>query len=426
MGLAIAVLALFGVLGQEAAKERPYIWTPKLGPEPKLTGPGVLGFRPAHAISYRVTATGRGVIKYTAERLPPGVTLDPVTGVLSGSVGFPGQFRFRLTATSREGKDTRDMRLVVEDQVALTPPIGVWVDTPEAVQSLNERLAPSGWTLAIAKAGDTATAAAIEQARLRLGLRLGNARPETAAYLAFEGGDVGRLDTELRKRRVAPILHSYAVPPLEQAADIPAPLHVWRVGTPEPTWDSISKAFTLDPWVPYVRPGRFIDPGPLYVGALGLTPSEQVTQVTLWSLLAAPLILATDPRQLDGFGLSLLTNSEVLAINQDPTGKAARLTFAAGDFEVWSKLLEDQTLAIGVFNKGNGEAKCTLDFLDPSVRKVEVRDVWRQEKVRMKANILPLEVRAHGAMLFRTNKNVEFRFRVGHDPKPPRKKDGGG
>lgn len=88
-----------------------------------------------------------------------------------------------------------------------------------------------------------------------------------------------------------------------------------------------------------------------------LTPDEQYTHITLWSLLAAPLLIGCDMTQLDDFTLGLLTNDEVLAINQDPSGKQA--IRMQGDqpvsVAILARPLADGTMAVGLFNRGQYE-----------------------------------------------------------------------
>jgi hypothetical protein len=119
-----------------------------------------------------------------------------------------------------------------------------------------------------------------------------------------------------------------------------------------------------------------------------------------------------DAATFEDFTLSLLTNQEVLAINQDSLGNQARLTNTVGEFEVWSKSLDDGGMAIGIFNKGDKESESTLEFVSV-VGGVRLRDVWRQNKVGLKKNAVTFKIPRHGVRLLRTNKIAEFRLRVG-------------
>ncbi len=119
----------------------------------------------------------------------------------------------------------------------------------------------------------------------------------------------------------------------------------------------------------YAQPGRWNDPDMLVVGWVGwgpalhpthLTPNEQYTHISLWSLLASPLLIGCDLTKLDDFTLNLLTNDEVLDVNQDPLGMQAHRVFKRDDVEVWARPLEDGSLAVGLFNLGEDEAPVTV------------------------------------------------------------------
>src|SRR6185437_3468969 len=140
------------------------------------------------------------------------------------------------------------------------------------------------------------------------------------------------------------------------------------------TWRSMSSnGFTQDKWAPYAGPGHWNDPDMLVVGQVGwgprlhptgLTPDEQYTHITLWCMLASPLLIGCDMTQLDDFTLSLLTNDEVLAVNQDPLGKQAARVAKNGDLELWAKDMEDGSKAVGLFNRSKAETKVTANWSD--------------------------------------------------------------
>jgi alpha-galactosidase len=136
-----------------------------------------------------------------------------------------------------------------------------------------------------------------------------------------------------------------------------------------------------------------------------LLPSEQYTHISLWSLLSAPLLIGCDLDKLDAFTLNLLTNDEVLAINQDPLGKQARRIFTDGLVQVWAKPLEDGSTAFGVFNLGEGETTYQLDLTKLGISlagKAKVRDTWRQTEVKLAKGktTLPVQLKAHGCELY--------------------------
>src|SRR5581483_7836247 len=109
-----------------------------------------------------------------------------------------------------------------------------------------------------------------------------------------------------------------------------------------------------------------------------LTANEQYTWVTLWSVLDAPLVFGGDMTQLDDFTLNLLTNDEVIAVNQDELGKEAVPVSKSGKLEVWMKPLADGSKAVGLFNRGEEDTEVNVNWADLSLRgEHKVRDLWR-------------------------------------------------
>ncbi len=92
-----------------------------------------------------------------------------------------------------------------------------------------------------------------------------------------------------------------------------------------------------------------------------LSPNEQYTHIGFWCLLASPLLIGCDMTQLDAFTLGLLENDEVIGINQDPFGRQAARISQNGMLEVWAKDLEDGSKAVGLFNRGSGEATVAVN-----------------------------------------------------------------
>jgi alpha-galactosidase len=133
-----------------------------------------------------------------------------------------------------------------------------------------------------------------------------------------------------------------------------------------------------------------------------LTPDEQYTHVSLWCLWSAPLLLGCPIEKLDAFTLSLLTNDEVLAVNQDALGIQAGKVAEAGFGEVLAKKLADGGLAVGLFNKGPmaGEVAVTWSALGVTGRR-GVRDLWRQKDLGVFEDRFAAQVPAHGVVLVR-------------------------
>jgi alpha-galactosidase len=157
-------------------------------------------------------------------------------------------------------------------------------------------------------------------------------------------------------------------------------------------------------------PGAWNDPDYLLLGYLwngkggtsptSLSPNEQYTQVSLWCLVTAPLIFSGDMNRLDAFTLSLLSNDEVLEVDQDPLAKAALRVAKAGQGEVWAKAMEDGRKAVGLFNRGSREEKVTVKWSDLGItgRQI-VRDLWRQKDLGTFDEEFSAPVGRHGVVL---------------------------
>ena len=162
----------------------------------------------------------------------------------------------------------------------------------------------------------------------------------------------------------------------------------------------------------YGGPGAWNDPDYLLLGWLSdwkggtartpLTPNEQYTHVSLWCLLAAPLIFSGDITRLDEFTLSLLTNDEVIDVDQDPLGKPGRRVAKKGDLEVWARDLEDGSKAVGLFNRGEAEAEVEAVWPEVGVSGPQlVRDLWRQKDLGVFRDKYKASVPRHGVVLVR-------------------------
>lgn len=160
----------------------------------------------------------------------------------------------------------------------------------------------------------------------------------------------------------------------------------------------------------WAGPGGWNDPDNINIGHIitrggqlaptPLTPNEQYTWMSLWSLMAAPLFFGGDMTKLDDFTLNVLTNDEVIAVDQDTLGKQAAPVAKTGDLEVWAKDLEDGSKAVGLFNRGEQESDITARWSDLSIRGPQVvRDLWRQKDIGRFENEFTAKVGRHGVML---------------------------
>lgn len=206
--------------------------------------------------------------------------------------------------------------------------------------------------------------------------------------------------------------------PIENAPALSRLACLWRTtGDIEDTWASISRiGFSQEPWQQFMSPGHWNDPDMLQVGRLGkpnsdearfaptrLTADEQYTQVTLWCILSAPLMISCDLEHIDSFTKGLLTNDEVLAVNQDPSAQAAhRLVCTDGSGEVWHKRLADGALAVAFFNTDKRRRVLRISLRELGVHTpCRVRDLWRRIDVGVVGEYMSVELDSHGAAFFR-------------------------
>jgi alpha-galactosidase len=170
--------------------------------------------------------------------------------------------------------------------------------------------------------------------------------------------------------------------------------------------------YSKDSLYRYGGPGGWNDPDYLLLGYLSnwkgetvptpLTPNEQYTHVSLWCILSAPLIFSGDITRLDDFTLSLLTNDEIIEVDQDPLGKPGYRVSKTEDMEVWMKPMEDKSIAVGLFNRGEKSKMVTALWTDLGIKgKQKVRDLWRQKDLGNYSDKFSSEVARHGAVMVR-------------------------
>jgi alpha-galactosidase len=159
----------------------------------------------------------------------------------------------------------------------------------------------------------------------------------------------------------------------------------------------------------WTKPGHWTDPDMLVIGKVGwgpnihdtrLTPHEQITHITLWTIQAAPLLIGADMAQFDPFTTALMTNHEVLEVNQDVLGRGGSRVWQEHRLEVWVKPLADGTKAVALFNRGLQAASVTARWSDVGVSgRQPVRDLWLQRDLGTFDDRFTTNVAAHGAVL---------------------------
>ena len=150
----------------------------------------------------------------------------------------------------------------------------------------------------------------------------------------------------------------------------------------------------------YSGPGHWNDPDMLEVGNGGMTDTEYRTHMSLWSLLASPLLAGNDVRDVKPSILEILLNKEVIAVDQDKLGKQAVRVSKQGDLEVWSRPLADGSTAVGLFNRGADPAKITAKWSDLGIKgSKKVRDLWAHSDGGKVSGEYSADVPSHGVAM---------------------------
>ncbi|WP_369831718.1 hypothetical protein [Caulobacter sp. HMWF009] len=175
------------------------------------------------------------------------------------------------------------------------------------------------------------------------------------------------------------------------------------------SWDALFEQFgRLERWNPYRIPGCWPDADMLPLGVLQLgkrstffTPDEQQTLMTLWSIARSPLIMGGDLRKLDGPTTALLTNDEVLAVNQ--RSKDNRPLFNTGGLIAWhARAPASEAHYLALFNTLESKATVSVDLASIRVtRPVPVRDLWARKADGIARDRLERALPAHGSALYR-------------------------
>lgn len=151
--------------------------------------------------------------------------------------------------------------------------------------------------------------------------------------------------------------------------------------------------------------GLYDRPGPAKRNAHGCTDTEYRTNMSLWCLLAAPLFTSCDLRDMNDVTREILTNTEVLAVNQDPLGSQARRIIKDGDLEVWAKDMQDGSKVVGLLNRSMETKTMTLRWQDLQITGPhKIRDLWLHKDLGTAVNEYGAQVPGHGCLLLRVSK----------------------
>ena len=171
-------------------------------------------------------------------------------------------------------------------------------------------------------------------------------------------------------------------------------------------------AFKNAGYAAYAKPGAWNDPDYIQIGYVGsafggglpvhtnLTPNEQYAFMSMWSLLAAPLVYSADLSKLDKFTLNILCNPEVIEIDQDPLGEAAKAIRKTEESFILIKNLEDGSKAVGLCNNGEIPINMTLNWPEANIKgKQVIRDLWKQKNIGIYQGKYSVMVPRHGVVM---------------------------
>ncbi|XP_065177533.1 uncharacterized protein LOC135808292 [Sycon ciliatum] len=182
-----------------------------------------------------------------------------------------------------------------------------------------------------------------------------------------------------------------------------------QLGDINPTWHSwtciLESNIQFDS-MRYAGPGHYIMPDIMEVGN-GMTTAEDISHFSLWAMIAAPLIAGNDVRSMSKTTLDILTNEEVIAVNQDPQGKPGRRIYQSENktAEVWSRQLYDGNYAVVLFNRDNStEQAITLQWSYvglPNDQPASLRDLWLHKELGVKMSNYTSQLPPHSVLMMK-------------------------
>jgi len=196
--------------------------------------------------------------------------------------------------------------------------------------------------------------------------------------------------------------------PVVRAEHVREYAQMWRIS--DDFWDEwamLEAQFVrLENWNPWRRPGAWPDADMLPLGRLALgdrdtrfTPAEQKTVMTLWAIARSPLIMGGDLRHLDAPTLALLTNREVLAVNQASTDNQPH--FVMDGTRVWTARAANGDAYLALFNTGKAEREVGFKLAPLGTDSAEVTDLWTAQKLGRHTGSFAATLPSHGAGLYR-------------------------
>ncbi len=443
------------------------ILTPKAGDAPRFNGPKAFGVRPGNPVFLRIPVSGAKPLEVKVENLEdvPGLKFNPSLRLVEGRVGRSGVYPLKVTASNAAGRAVREIKLVVGEKLALTPPMG-WNSwnafahdvsaekirrTADAFERLG--LADYGWTYILVDDGWQIKADAEEPHRDKDGRQLANGRfrdmKALAGYVHSKGLKIGLYSSpgpvtctgyegSLGHERVDARTYAewgydflkydwcsygniakgetvelkYLYPYLTMGRHLRScgrdivhyacaygfgNVATWGASVNAQCWRTTRDLFDfwggvlaamdeMDDLWRFASPGGWNDMDMMVVGDVHwsggrtrLTPNEQYTHVSMWAMGAVPMILGCDLDKIDDFTLSLVTNGEVIDVNQDALGAAAAKVQCGEGWSCWARPLEGGDYAVALVNEGQLEREVMFSLEKAGLEgSWAVRDLWRQ------------------------------------------------
>jgi len=481
--------------------EFPYLLTPPASGQPAIHSPAAYGARPGNPFLYSFPVTGKRPLKLSINGLPPGLSFDEKTGIISGTTPAAGKYSLLLKVENDLGKTEKRFTILSGNTISLTPYMGwnSWYVLETRVRDVDMRTAADAMISSGLKdhgydyvdiddcwmiKTDTKTSdrsgiprdksgkilpnkyfpgmQALTDYMHQRGLKAGiYTSPGTLTCGGFEGAykhEASDVKTfadwgfDLLKYDWC----SYSlIAPNPSLGELKKPYklmgdlvkkqkrdmifnlcqygmgNVWEWGeeTGGNSWRTtgdlglsfgdIPKAlfdfgFGQNGHEKYAHPGAWNDPDYLLLGYLSdwhggtaytpLSPNEQYLHFSLWCLLSSPLIFSGDMTRLDEFTLNILTNDEVIAVDQDSLGNQAYRVKMENNTQIWVKELADGSKAVGMFNLNDSPSMITLNWNDIKLTgKHSLRDLWRQKDLGIFENSYTTRVLNHGVVLLRIN-----------------------
>jgi alpha-galactosidase len=451
---------------------------------PRINGAMVIGIRPNTPFYYPVAATGGRPMTFMADGLPEGLVLDEVTGIINGTPTQVGEYKVKLTVKNNFGKISRDLKILVGDKLALTPPMGflswnviegsisatvmreiadafvnngfrdvgyqyiimddcweggrdrygiIFPDSlkfPHGLKSVGDYLHEKGLKMGIYSSPGSKTCAGYTGSLDHEDLDVKTWTSWGIDYLKYDYCSVPRdrarelyiLMGDLLEKSGRSILYSISDGDISAKWGKLSKANLWRTaGDIRDQWflgngNGIIECFDRQQpkFTEFQHPGAWNDPDMLVVGiygkgasandldANGCNDTEYKSQMSLWAMLSAPLLISADVRNISRNALEILTNPEVIEVDQDPAGNLPERIGPAAELEVWVKNISDGSKAIVLLNRSSVEKNISVQWSEAGLgMKQLVRDLWLRKDLGMIMDSYSAEVPPHGVNMIR-------------------------